>query len=351
MQAVIRATHFAEEPLRVLLQACSWPEVLQIVTAFLNPSHPKMREQKVLEEAPYCIPRGHEFLSSGVCLEDSVGDVHLIVVRGELGPHVGATEPPSMRNLFRRWHLGDIPDIHSPDFASVGPMPVSCLCFVVSPQREPATTNKDLDNVFHEPLVSLAFIKSEECCLDEIDPLHLELSVCLEHCAWRATEAAAEHSPHVVDKNQSFAIVATADDDVQHIWLSDPGHHQGTLVEQDLETIRPCERRQQDTCVSLTCGHGRGLGEGRRNGDVTTMAGIFVHLLRCAIHSGNEGILETQTWLLLKANLFVTPTLKTLDNCPGTGPGRLRNGTTYDMTRAPRLETHVCTNKCKIIYI
>lgn len=67
--------------------------------------------------------------------------------------------------------------------------------------------------------------------MDEVDALDLKFTVRLQHTARGAAESAAKHSLHVVDKYQSLPIMSTAHNDVEHIWLPYPGHHEGTLIE------------------------------------------------------------------------------------------------------------------------
>lgn len=71
----------------------------------------------------------------------------------------------------------------------------------------------------------------------EIGTLDLEFSLRLQHAARSATEGTAKDSLQVIDKNQSFAVMSTSNNNVQDVRLPDTGHNQSTLVEQHLQSI------------------------------------------------------------------------------------------------------------------
>ena len=62
---------------------------------------------------------------------------------------------------------------------------------------------------------------------------------------------------------------------------------------------------------------GRHKGDGSRDGYVTTMARIFLHLLRVSIHRRDERILEAKPWLLFNPYFFIAPALEAFHDGPG----------------------------------
>ena len=152
--------------------------------------------------------------------------------------------------------------------------------------------------------------------MDEVGPLHLKLSVRLQHAAGGAAEGAAKDRLQVVDENQSLAVVSTADHKVQDVWLPHLGHDKGALIEQDFQSIGARERREEDIGITSSGGHAWLERKRGPDCDVTAVPGILLQLFWVPIHSRNECVLEAETRLLPCANFLITPALETLHDGP-----------------------------------
>ena len=209
------AGHSLEEPCSIIGNLAVSLHKFQAVTASQSPKSLDVREKKVMVEAPNCLPWWHEGLCVWICWEDLFRYIHFGGIIGEFAPHEGASVPACVWSLFGCGNIWNISNVHVPHLAGKCPVGIFGVCFMVSPQRHLATTDKQLHLIFDDALVSFRLIKHHKAAVNEVESLLLELTFRLQHGAWGAAEATTKHSAHVVHEDQGLAIMPQANNHLQ----------------------------------------------------------------------------------------------------------------------------------------